>query len=62
MSCPHPDKIAYQSEAAARAGIKSLKRTRREGLGFMHAYRCGGHWHIGHGHKSKRDEPGKKFR
>jgi hypothetical protein len=60
--CPDLHKTPYPSESAARDAIKNLKRHRRQGVGFLHAYRCGSHWHIGHGHKSRRDKPGRKFR
>ena len=56
------DKVTYPSERAARKAIKAIKRNRREGWGFLHAYRCGSHWHVGHGHKTWRTKPGGKFR
>lgn len=62
MTCPHPEKIAYPSERSARAAIKSIKATKRDGGGFLHAYRCGAHWHVGHGHKSTPALPGRKFK
>lgn len=49
--CDDAGKAIYVSEHAARDAVKGLKRARRDGGGFMHAYRCGGHWHVGHGHK-----------
>lgn len=61
MTCPHPDKVKYRSERAARAGVKAL-RGKRDGGEHLHAYRCGDHWHVGHGHKSWRTAPGRKFR
>jgi hypothetical protein len=47
MTCPHPDKIAYGSEKAAKKAKRDLARTRREGIDQMHPYRCGAHWHLG---------------
>lgn len=61
-TCSDPDKVRYRSERAARAAVKAVKRRRRDGAGFLHAYRCGSHWHIGHGHKSVPTETGKRFR
>lgn len=62
MTCPHPDKVAYRSERAAKRALRSVHNTNRAGVGFLHAYRCGAHWHIGHGHKSTPSKPGRKFK
>lgn len=52
MSCPHPEKIAYRSERAARRGVKAM-RGKRDGGEPLHTYRCGGHWHVGHDRTAK---------
>lgn len=62
MTCPHPDKVAYLSERAAKRAMRSIKTWQRDGGGFLHVYRCGGHWHLGHGAKTWRTEAGRKFR
>ena len=61
-ACPSPEKVPYRSQRAARDALKALKRNRRDGYGFLHVYRCGGHWHVGHGHKSRHRQPGRRFR
>ncbi len=45
--CPHhPDKKAFPSEGSAKRSLHGIRRP--EG-GRMKAYRCQGHWHLGHG-------------
>lgn len=44
MTCPTPEKTKFTSERVAKRGLRALKHPH----GVMHAYRCGGHWHIGH--------------
>lgn len=61
-ACLFPDKVTYASERAAKKALRQIKNNGRGGAGFLHAYRCGGHWHIGHGHKTWRKTPGGKFR
>ena len=60
--CDETGNAIYPSERAARGAIKALKRNRRDGWGFLHAYRCGGHYHVGHGHKTHQKTKGRKFR
>lgn len=60
--CEDEGKAIYVSEKAARGAIKGLKRARRDGGGHLHAYRCGGHWHVGHGHKETSRTRGRKFK
>ena len=60
--CPHPEKVKYRSERAARAGVKAM-RGKRDGGEPLHAYRCGDHWHVGHDRHHRRiTQPGRKFR
>lgn len=47
MSC---GKTEFESERAAKRALRSI----RSPHGRMHVYRCGGHWHIGHGNKIDR--------
>lgn len=61
-TCPETGKLAYPSERSAKTALRQVKRHRRDGAGFIHAYRCGSHWHLGHGHKSTPTVPGRKFR
>lgn len=60
--CKHPEKVLYRSERAAKTALHAVVNNGRGGGGFLHVYRCGGHWHIGHGSKSWRRTPGRKFR
>lgn len=47
--CPYPSKTKYESKRAARIAIRTLYRHRaNSGPGRLHAYKCGGHWHVGH--------------
>jgi len=61
-TCPTPEKIKYRSERAAKKALRSIINTGRDGGEHIHVYRCGGHWHCGHGHKSWHTKPGRKFR
>lgn len=60
--CATADKVIYRSERAAKRAAREVVNFKRGGSGFLHAYRCGAHWHIGHGHKSEPKIPGRKFR
>lgn len=60
--CAITDKVSFPTEASAKRVGKSLKKKRREGYGFLRPYRCGGHWHLGHGTKTGQTKPGRKFR
>lgn len=62
MICDTTDKIAYPSERSAKQAVRALKAKNRDGYGYLHPYRCGGHWHIGHGRSNKQNRPGKKRR
>lgn len=48
MTCPFPDKASFTSERQAKRALRSIKNPQ----GWMHPYRCGGHWHLGHGTKT----------
>lgn len=62
MTCPHPEKVAYRSEQAARRGVKAM-RGKRDGGEPLHVYRCGSHWHVGHDREPRYIAvPGRKFR
>lgn len=60
--CPYPDKVPYRSERAAKAAMRSIVNHKRDGGEHIHAYRCGGHWHVGRGYKTRNVEMGRKFR
>lgn len=51
--CPTPEKTKFRSERAAKAGLRAIKHPH----GLMKAYRCGAHWHIGHGNLSRHMTP-----
>lgn len=62
MTCPHPDKVKYRSEKAARAGVKAM-RGKRDGGEPLHTYRCGDHWHVGHRTRERwHNKPGRRYR
>lgn len=61
-TCPETDKVIYRSERAAKKAARSLVNNNRAGLGLLRPYRCGGHWHVGHGGKRWQNRPGKRFR
>ena len=44
--CRFPWKIAYPHKTDALAALADLHR--KDGARRMDAYRCAGHWHIGH--------------
>lgn len=48
-TCPSPEKSKFTSERQAKAALRSIRHPH----GQMQAYRCGAHWHIGHGHKTR---------
>lgn len=60
MTCPTPEKTAFTSERAAKKGLRSIKNPQ----GWMHPYRCGGHWHLGHGSRTraKKTKQGRRAR
>lgn len=56
MTCEETGKLIYKSIRAAKLARRSIENgghagSRRERL---HAYRCGGHFHLGHGAKLKK--------
>lgn len=60
--CEESGKLCYPSVRAAKAAIKAMKRNRRDGGGLLMAYRCGSHFHVGHGRPTGHRVPGRKFR
>lgn len=50
--CPTPEKVQYASERAAKKAMRAILEAKRDGGGWLHVYRCGGHHHVGHGVKS----------
>lgn len=45
--CPHPEKVAHATEAAALKALASLEAARGIDVAIR-AYPCCGHWHLGH--------------
>lgn len=45
MPCANPEKVKYRSRGKANNTIRAFRNSH----GRVHAYPCGGHWHIGHG-------------
>lgn len=50
MTCPNPEKAAFISERQAKRALRSIKHPQ----GLMRVYRCGSHWHLGHGWRGRR--------
>lgn len=49
-------KAVYHGPSEARDGVRGLQRSRRDGGGGLHVYRCDLRrdvWHIGHHHGRK---------
>ncbi len=54
--CEIADKVSFGSERSAKQAARNLKNANRAGFDQdnLHAYRCGGHWHIGHDYRGKK--------
>jgi len=48
--CPHPEKTAHRTKAAALKARSSLETARGIDLALK-PYPCGDHWHLGHSRK-----------
>lgn len=47
--CPDPGKHAFTSRRQAYTAMRRIRHPH----GRMKVYRCGGHWHFGHGERTR---------
>lgn len=47
-ACPNPEKVRYPGKRSARRAMRRIQDNRADGLGRLHVYPCGDHFHVGH--------------
>ena len=49
--CPTPNKVVFRVISRAQDVVDELRKRRVYGDNTLEVYKCGKHWHVGHGRK-----------